>query len=542
MTDRPRSPGHAIPRRGALRLAGALAAGMTLALPLASFAQEAPRHGGMVRINVHAESPDLDPLASTQFGVHSRLGLTLNRLIEWGTGPDIAYGQFVPTPGLAERWDVSADGMTYTFHLRRNVVWHDVPPVSGRAFTAADVLATYDAIRAGGVQRGLLSSVAEITAPDDHTIVMTMSQPNVVLLQNLAHQNMWILPVEAFAEGFDRTSTVIGTGPWLMTANEAGVSTRYERNPNYFLTDAAGNQLPYLDAVEILPIRDLNARILAFRSGQIDIWFGPLNLTQMASIQAQVPDLQDVQTISNTQTQLHLNPAFEPFSDLRVRHAVNLAIDRLGLGEVVRGGGAIGGIVGPALAAQTLPEAERIALYGSPDPDRARALLAEAGYPDGFSFELTVLNFGEEFVREAEWIQQDLADIGITTEIKLVDTAAGTALGREGNFEGMFLIMSPFAEADEYLSSHYLPGAVRNYTGADDPVLIAMIEEQRTIIDPVARQQMLWDIQRYVFENVQTTLPVWASLLLHPAHARVQGWRPMMTQGFPSLQSVWVRD
>ena len=69
-----------------------------------------------------------------------------------------------------------------------------------------------------------------------------------------------------------------------------------------------------------------------------------------------------------------------------------------------------------------------------------------------------------------------------------------------------------------------------------------MIEEQRTIVDPEARQQRLWEIQRYVAENVQTTLPIWASLLLHPAHSRVQNWRPMMTQGFPSLQEVWVRE
>lgn len=513
-----------------------------LALPGAATAQETPRYGGKVTINVHGEAPSFDPLASTSFGLHSRLGLAMNRLVEWQTGPDVGYGEFRPKPALAQSWEVSDDGLTYTFHLRGGVQWQNVAPVSGRAFTAADVLATYEAMRADGVQKGLLSSVDTITAPDDATIVMTLKEPNVVLLQNLAHQRMWILPQEAFDGSYDRGNTVIGTGPWVLDSNEPGVSTHYTRNPAYFGTSSEGNQLPYLDEVEILPIKDLNARIMAFRSGQIDIWFGPLNLTQMEGIKKAVPDLRDVQTIASTQTEFYMNPSFEPFADLRVRQAVNLAIDRLALGEVIRGGGAIGGVVGPALVAQTLPEEERIAFYGSPDPDKARALLAEAGYPDGFSFEMTVLNYGEEFVREAEWIQQDLAEVGIEVTIKIVDTAAGQALGKEGDFQGLMLVMSPFAEADEYLSSHYLPGAIRNYPGIDDPALAEMILEQRGIGDAAERQQKIYEIQRYVAENIQNPLPIWAAVLLHPAHARVHNWYPMISQGFPSLPEVWVSE
>lgn len=515
----------------------AIAAAMVVAAP--AMAQE--KHGGKAVINVHADAPNFDPLASTEFAVHSRLGLAMNRLVEWKTGSDIGYGQFEPKPGLAESWEVSADGLTYSFKIR-DAVWQDVAPVSGRAVTAADVVATYEAIRAGGVQKGLLSTVDTITAPDDKTVVITLKRRNVVLLQNLAHQNMWILPAEAFDGSYDRNTVVIGSGPWILTADEVGVATHYVRNENYFGRDENGEQLPYLDEVEILPIKDLNARIMAFRSGQVDIWFGPLNMTQMEGLKQAVPDIQDVQTVANTQSELYLNPSFEPFSSLEVRQAMNLALDRMGLGEVVRGGGGIGGVVGPALNAQTLPEDERIALYGTPDHEKARALLAGAGYPDGFTFEFTVLNYGEEFVREAEWIQQDLAEIGVTAEIKMVDTVAGQALGKEGDFQAMFLMMSPFAEADEYFTSHYLPGAVRNYTGIDDPNLTAMIEEQQGIMDVAERQQKIWEIQRYVYENIQNPLPVWAAVLLHPAQGDVRGWNPMITQGFPSLPEVWIEE
>ncbi|TKT76346.1 ABC transporter substrate-binding protein [Aquamicrobium sp. LC103] len=524
------------------RLLPALALGASLVLPAALHAQEAPHHGGKVTINIHADAPNFDPLASTEFAVHSRLGLALSRLIEWSTGPEVGYGEFIPKPGLAKSWEISPDGLTYTFHLRDDAVWQDVVPVSGRRFVAADVVATYEAIREGGVQRGLLSAVDRIAAPDDHTVVITLKRPNVVLLQNLAHQNMWILPQETFNGGYDRNTTVIGTGPFVLESDEPGVATRYVRNPAYYGRSAAGEQLPYLDEVEILPLKDLNARIMAFRAGQIDIWFGPLNLTQMEGIKQAVPDLQDIQTIAGNQTELYLNPSFEPFADIRVRQAINLAIDRLALGEVVRGGGAIGAPVGPALTTQTLPEKERIALYGTPDHEKAKRLLAEAGYADGLSFEFTVLNYGEEFVREAEWIQQDLAEIGVTAQIRLVDTASGQALASEGNFQALFLIMSPFAEADEYFTTHYLPGGNRNYTKVDDPKLTAMIEAQQAAVDPAERVAQIHEIQRYIAANVANPLPVWAAVLLHPAHARVKGWHPMMTQGFPSLPEVSVTD
>lgn len=523
-----------------LARSAAIALSMALALPGVAMAQNAPRPGGKVTINVHADAPNFDPLASTEFGVHSRLGLALNQLVEWKTGPNIAYGQFVPKPALAESWTISDDGLTYTFNLRKNVVWQNIPPVAGRPFVAADVVATYEAIRQSGVQKGQLASVDTISAKDDHTVVLKLKRADVVVLQSLAHQNMWILPKEAFNGGYDRKTVVIGTGPWILKQNEPGVATHYIRNPTYFGKSESGAQLPYLDEVDILPIKDLNARIMAFRAGQIDIWFGPLNLAQMEEMKKAVPGMKDIKTVANTQSEFYLNPTYKPFSDLRVRQAVNLAIDRQGLGEVVRGGGAIGGVVGAALAKQALPDDERIKLYGTPDQKKAKDLLAEAGYPDGFSFEFTVLNYGEEFVREAEWIQQDLAEIGVKAEIKMVDQVAGQALGKEGTFQGMFLMMSPLSEASEYFTTHFLKDGNRNYTGIDDPELAKMIREQQGIVDVDARQKKIWEIQRYIYKDIQNPLPIWAAVLLHPAQARVEGWRPMLTQGFPSLSEVWV--
>ena len=528
--------------RPLIRFLSALVAGSVLLMPVTALAADDPHYGGKVTINVHADAPSFDPLTSTSFAMHSRLGLALSRLVEWSTGPDISYGDFVPKPGLAESWEISEDGLTYTLHLRKDVAWQDIAPVSGRPFVAADVLATFEAIRKDGVQRGLLASVDTISAPDENTVVLTLSQPNVVLLQNLAHQNMWILPQEAFDGSYDRAAQVIGTGPFIMESDEAGVATHYVRNPTYFGRSASGDQLPYLDEVDILPLKDLNARIMAFRSRQIDIWYGPLNLTQMDEMKKALPNLHDVRTTSSTQSEFFFNPNFEPFSDIRVRQAVNLAVDKMMMGKVIRGGGALGGTVGPVLASQTLPDDERIKIYGTYDPEKARALLAEAGYPDGFSFTLTVLNYGEEFVREAEWMQQDLADVGITANIQIVDKTSGRSIASEGGFEGIYMVMSPFADADEYFITHYLPGGNRNYGDLDDPELTAMIKNQETLVDPDERIQAIWEIQRYLAEKVANPMPTWAPELLHPAQARVHNWYPMISQGFPALPEVYVTD
>jgi peptide/nickel transport system substrate-binding protein len=534
---------HKMSRRSLLKgTVAAISLAAVLSAPLGAMAQDKPQHGGKVTINVHADAPNLDPLASTEFATHYRLGLSYNRLVDWKTGPDIGYGQFVPKPSLAESWEISPDGKTYTFKLRQGVVWQDIAPISGRPFTAADVIATYEAIKKDGVQKGLLGPVESIEAPDDFTLVLKLSKPFAPMLHNLAHQNMWVLPAEAFKEGFDRTTTVIGTGPFIMESNEQGVVTHYVRNPTYFGKSESGEQLPYLDEVDILPLKDLNARINAFRSGQIDIWFGPLNTVQMQGIKAAVPDIVEIETVANTQSELFLNPTMKELSDLKVRKAINLAIDRLNLGKVVRGGGELGGIVGPALADQTLPEEERVKIYGTPNIEEAKKLLAEAGYPDGFAVEMLVLNYGEEFVREAEWIQQDLAQIGVKVTLKLVDTTSGQAIAKERNFQMAFMIMSPFSEANDYFFNHFDPKGPRNYMGVDDPRLNEMIAAQVSEVDPAKRKEIIYDVQRYVAENIMNPLPIWAATLLHPVHKRVHGYYPMMTQGFPMMSEVYVTD
>jgi peptide/nickel transport system substrate-binding protein len=193
-----------------------------------------PVDGGRITIPLTADVPSLDPHKSGSFQVHHRLGLVYSRLLAFETGPDIPYSSFRLRGDLAERWEESDDGLTYTFHLRDGVTWHDKPPVNGRPFVADDVIATFDRILATGLHAPLLENVASYEAPDDRTVVVRMSEPFAPLLNNMANHYLWILPREAVDGQINLDTEAIGTGPYTLERREQNVEVLLRKNPDYF--------------------------------------------------------------------------------------------------------------------------------------------------------------------------------------------------------------------------------------------------------------------------------------------------------------------
>ena len=310
------------------------------------------------------------------------------RLLTFDTGPDIGYTEQVLKPELATEWEVSDDSLTYTFKLREGVVWQNVAPVNGRPFVAADVKATFEAIMAEGHQANLLSRVTSIETPDDLTVVLNLSAPYAPLLNNMASHFMWILPQEAFQPGYDRVSTVIGTGPFMLSEREIDVVTRYVRNPDYWDIGADGEPLPYLDSYDSVVINDTQQVIAQFKAGEIDILTNGIPADLRDQLVADTPDAQHNEWIDAGMGQIGVNMARPPFDDLRVRKAVSMAIDREGQGSTIWIGGTIPSNVAPALSEFALPEEERFELLPY-DPEGAKALLVGSrlsrrspGHPD----------------------------------------------------------------------------------------------------------------------------------------------------------------
>ena len=499
--------------------------------------------GGTLVISGPSDIASLDPITSSSFNTQYRLSGVYQRLITFDSGPDIGYTAQVLKPELATEWEISDDLLTYTFTLREGVTWHDVEPVNGRPFTSADVKATFDSILAEGHQAALLENVTSVEAPDDTTVVLTLSEPFAPLLNNMASHFMWILPAEAFEEGYDRTNTVIGTGPFVMDEREVDVKTSYVRNPNYWDVDENGNQLPYLDGIETLVINDTQQVIAAFKAGEIDIMTNAMSPELRDQLMGDFPDAFYGEWIDAGMGQIGINMEREPFNDLRVRQAISLAIDRDGMGDTIRGGGTVPSNVAPALADYVLPEEERRE-YLYYDPDRAKELLAEAGFPDGFDATVIATDrYGANYTAQTEWLIEDLKAVGINATLEMLDYA--TYFGSrwpDVEYDIQFGPQTPFLEPDEWLRLQMRTDGARNWYNLSDPELDALIDEQLTIVDPDERAEKIREIQRYALENVMNPIPVWTYFSQWSYAPRVENFYRHGSYGYAGIERVWLSE
>jgi peptide/nickel transport system substrate-binding protein len=426
---------------------------------------------------------------------------------------------------------VAEDGLTYTFRLRDGVVFHDIPPVNGRELRAADVVSTMNRIKDGGIAAYMLSNVERIEAPDDRTVVFRLSAPFAPLLNYLASYYMWILPEEANTGVYDPSVTVIGTGPFILEERQPNVSMTYRANPDYY------GEGPYIDGLRRMVVPDQGAKIAAFRAGEADVIPGP-SPEQTDQVLSTTPGAQELTLLSPTHVALYMNQRRPPLDDARVRQAMSLAIDREGLGTSVFGGGIYSGPVVGSLGKWALDQEELAELYRY-DPDRARELLTEAGVED---LRLTInasAGYGEQVIRANQWVAQDLAEVGITAEIQMMDYGAQIA-SLSGQFDITVNPQTPYVEADEWLRAQLYRDMPRNRFGVDDPELNRMLEEQLTILDEDERVEAVHDIQRYVAEHMLGFIPLWDNVNTTLVSGRVRDYFPDPLYGSYEYRLIWL--
>lgn len=500
-----------------------------------------PQAGGTLIIDWASDIGSLDPLASSSFNTHWRIGVVYQRLFAPDTGPDIGYAQFEYVPELATGLDISEDGLTYTVGLRDDVVWQNVDPVNGRAFECADAQATLQAMQERGFQASFLDAVTSIDCPDATTLVLNLSGPFAPLENYLGHHQMWILPQEAFDGGFDPAETAIGTGPFIMSSREKDVLTSYERNPDFWQTDAAGNQLPYLDGISWFVTGDTEARLANLRAGEVDVAINGLSPEQKELILDQADFNQYFQYLHAAPFLLGLNMEREEFQDVRVRQAISMAMDREGMAETIIGGGTYGAPVSPTLASFTLSESDRRSYY-SYDLEAAQELLAEAGYPDGFAVNLIYTDrYGARWTRMTEWIAEDMRRLGLDVTFETLDYS--TYFGSrwpDGEFDMQLGPQTPFVEPDEWLRGQYGTDGGRNWYNNSDPVLDELLAEQLTLVDPAARQEKILEIQVYIAENMLAPIPIWNQLTDMQLGPDVRNFWRHQTYGMAGVEHIWL--
>lgn len=401
-------------------------------LPRASFAQEAPRRGGVLTAHLGSEQRILNPALRASTGVY----LITSKIVEALVDLD-ANGN--PAPMLATGWEAAPDGKTVTFKLRQGVTWHD-----GKPFTAADVQFTAMEMWKKHLNYGtqLQQYLEAVDTPDPHTAVFRYSRPMPLnlLLRALCDLG-YIAPRHVF-EGTNilenpANTAPIGTGPFKFVQYERGQFIVAERNSNYWRKD-----FPYLDRIVWRVITDKSAVAAALETGQIQLSsYNGLSLSDLDRLKED--DRFEVSTrgieanaFNNT---LEFNTRRKELSDVRVRRAIAHAIDvEFFIENFLYGQGkpATGPI--PSSSPAFYPGGKPPYPF---DKKKSAALLDEAGYKPGadgtrFTLKLVPIMNGEDVPLLATFIQQSLAEVGIKVEIVQLDIAGAlTTVYRDWNFD-----------------------------------------------------------------------------------------------------------
>jgi peptide/nickel transport system substrate-binding protein len=489
-----------------------------------------PQRGGSITVQLPFEpSSGLNFFVSDDPSLMQVLsGTVYSKLVDLRAGKGVTGIEIVPD--LATDWNVSKDGLTYTFDLRRDVKWQDIPPVNGRPFTADDVEATFEGLQASqSPHKWMFEPVKSIRAEGDYRVVFKMKHPYAPFLEYMAHHFNVVLPREGVEGDYDMATKAIGTGPFTVASHKPDVEWVLERNPTYYQEGK-----PYLDQIHMPVISDATAVTAALRSGRLDI--GALPFDVVESLFRDNDDFTIIEQPSSL-VSFNINTTRKPFTDSRVRRAVMLAVDWETMGRETRGRTNYTSLLRPDItdAALTGDEVRAVRPF---DPERARELLAEAGYPNGFKTDLLVQQLSDADVREGQWIVADLAKVGIDAEINVLDP--GTAILRRQSHQFALSKAARSVIFPDQTIQDLRSGASENYSAISDPKVDQMIAESRTVLDPQRRTEIYREIQRYMeTEIAAAALPVqyyqfWA------ANSRVHNYFQSPIYRGRVFSEVWV--
>ncbi len=525
----PRTPHVNQPsRRAILKGGAAIAAGAALASPVAvgrALAQTQPKRGGVVTVRAW-DPPHFDPHQTVSYKTHIAYSFTHSRLLKYKAGPSVTPGVFTIEGDLAESW-TQPNETTHVFKLRQGVRWHPKPPVNGREVTADDVVYSVERFRTvkGNANAYMLSSLDKVEAVDKYTVRFTLREPFAWFLDMLANPHAVPVIARECVDKFGdlkKHEATVGTGPWMLDSYRPNLGMTFVRNPNYFV---AG--LPYIDRVELGVDEDNASRMAAFLAGKYDLgweYMGIINRVDWVTIKDTLkqkrPRLQTADFTTPVVTHISMRTDKAPFSDIRVRRAMSLAIDRKGLIDAVfEGMGAMNPPVAAALREWSVPwdQLGEGAQYYRHDPAAARKLLAEAGYPKGFSATMDFTTYGSTLLVDmCQLVMKHLKDVGIDVKLNTKEYGAYISTTFYGKFDSIaYGPQTGFLEPDNFLFGQYYPEELKNQSHINDPVVADMLVRQRRIQDPAKRKELIFEIQRYLAKQqyyIQIPSPIHVSV------------------------------
>ena len=505
--------------------------------------KEKPRTGGELVFAVGGTPPSFDGHRETTFAMLHPVSPHYSTLLRFDL---LNYPKIIGD--VAESWQISKDGLTYTFKLRRGIKFHD-----GSLLTSKDVQATYEKIifppkGVASARQASYAVVDKIETPDVYTVVFRLKHPSTSFLANMASPWNYIYKADILAKDprwYEKN--VMGSGPFVFVEHVPGSHWVGKKNPNYFIKGR-----PYLDGYRAVFIRDTAPRVAAIRSGQALIefrGFSPAARDDIVKALGNKVVVQESSWICNLT--VVINNEKKPFSDPRVRRALTLAVDRWEGSKALSKISLmkyVGGLFRPGSEFAT-PEAELIKLAGygkniEASRKEARRLLKEAGVPEGFSFTLKNRNIKEPYEVTGVFVIDQWRRIGLN--VSHVQQEGGPYFNdfRQGNYDAGIdfncdFMDEPDLQLVKLLSSDKSP---LNYARYKDRVLDDLYEKQGRAANLKERLKLLRQFEKRVLDEQAYQFHVLWWQKINPHWAKVKGFKNVPSHYFMHLGDIWLSE
>ncbi|MBI2910154.1 MAG: hypothetical protein HYX92_21135 [Chloroflexi bacterium] len=466
-----------------------------------------PKSGGTLLLANRLEPAHFDMHQDTSIGALLPLASSYSLLIQ---NDPMDENKIIGD--LAKSWEVGADSLTYTFRLHEGVKFHNGAPL-----TAGEVKFNLDRIvfpprGTISARKDLFRAVDKIEAVDPSTVRVTLKHPQPSILTLLAMPFNFIFPPEVIKAKGDMKRDVVGSGPFKFSSYIDRISFSVKRNPDYFIKGR-----PYLDGITIYIITDARTRSAALQTKRLHMLPLSADLTpaEAAQLTQKAPSLTVHERVQPSNVAVVPNIQVNPWGDLRVRQAVNLVMDRELGGKTVRAGYFPGYGYTMPNGEWSLAENELMAMPGFRKPKdqdvaEAKRLLSEAGYAGGFRSALLTLSQAHH-AETAEFAKDQLAKVGITADIQIIDSAAHKQRLLEGRFE--IATYNDSASADDpdiILGESYLTEGTKNWGKWSSSKYDELYAKQTTTVDKQSRVELAREMQRLLHREAPKAIVAWA--------------------------------
>jgi peptide/nickel transport system substrate-binding protein len=493
---------------------------LTALIGVAPVLMPAPAQTATLRMAWSQDATGLDPHKQTAFSSLRLLELIYEPLVRLDAKLQVV-------PALAVSWAFSSDGKTLTFQLNPDAKFHNGIPV-----TSADVKASFERIlgeATGAVARANFLSIASIDTPDDHTVVFNLSQADAPILTAMTDINTAIVPTSEIKAGTTGTKA-IGSGPFKLQ--------QWDPNSKEMLVaykDWRGGA-PAIDGIEITVLPDETAILATLRAGKLD--FALINDPLVASLIAKESKLQLNREPGLSYHVLQLNPSRKPMTELGVRQAISCAIDRQQVLDTASLGE--GRVTGPLTIPAYATDPSQLFCY-KPDIDKAKKLMADAGYSNGF--EATVIGATGEpptAAADAQVIQSQLAAIGIKINIQMMELNVYVDRWLKGDFD--MAIAENGGRADPYtMYNRYWTksGNLQKVSNYIDDTLDTLMQQGRAETDLARRKSIFAQFEKHLTE-VSPWVWLYTSVTYTAQQPYVHGFVPTPTGTLAGLSKVTI--